>query len=137
MKNLDLLKQYKIRPTQPRREIAHYLVSSKRRHFSAEDILKYLKIRKAPVSRASAYRAVRLFSRKGLLRQIDLGKGFNLYEVALRNSHHDHLYCLKCGRIIEFEDENIEQLQTKACRKKNFKAFTHTLRIIGLCKECR
>jgi Fur family ferric uptake transcriptional regulator len=132
MKGQNLLEKYDIRDTQPRRELVNIISSFGRRHFSVEDIL-----RKGKVSRATTFRAVNLFSQKGLLHSIDLGKGFKLYELALDSGHHDHLYCIKCGRIIEFEDKNIENLQAKACQEKNFKPIKHTLRITGLCKGCR
>lgn len=137
MKKEDLLIKHNIRLTRARCEIAQAMVSLARRHFSAEDVIKKLKQRKSKASRASTFRALSLFSERGVLEAIDLGKGFKMYELASNDKHHDHLYCLKCSKIIEFEDRNIEKLQDKACRGKSFKAFNHTLRIIGLCKECR
>ncbi|MBN3040036.1 MAG: transcriptional repressor [Candidatus Omnitrophica bacterium] len=136
MKNKSLLSQYSIRKTRPRLQIISVIGKFKNRHFSVEEVLKGLRRGKSKVSRASAYRAINLFSQKGLLRPIDLGKGFLLYERASQKSHHDHLYCINCGKIIEFKDQSIEKLQMKVCRKKRFHPKSHTLRITGLCKEC-
>ena len=60
-----------------------------------------------------------------------------MYELALRAGHHDHLYCVSCGKIIEFEDKEIEKLQEKTCQDKKFYPLKHTLKIVGLCKECK
>ncbi len=59
-----------------------------------------------------------------------------MYELAADSAHHDHLYCLRCGVIIEFEEDRIEKLQVKVCHKEDFRPFRHTLRITGLCKKC-
>ena len=133
----DLLKRHNLRVTYPRREILNAVLSLKRRHFSAEDIFTYIKRKTRKVSRASTYRIVKLFSQKRLLRPIDLDKGFRMYEATFDNSHHDHLYCLKCGRIIEFKQVQIEKLQAKVCKKFGFSPLNHTLKIAGLCKGCR
>jgi len=137
MKTLNLLEKYSIRNTYPRREIIKIIFSLDARHFSAEDILKDIKRKGNNISRATTYRAVKLFSQKGLLRLIELGKDFQMYELAVGSNHHDHLYCVKCGKIIEFEDKDIEKLQDKTCKNKKFYPLRHTLKIIGLCKECR
>ncbi len=133
----DLLTQSKIRKTKPRQDIIVVISSLPKAHFSAEDVLAGLKKKKRRVSRASVYRAIKLFSKRGVLRATDLGQGFQVYELATNKSHHDHLYCIKCGNIIEFEDETIERLQAKACKENRFYHLRHTLRIIGLCKECK
>jgi Fur family ferric uptake transcriptional regulator len=89
------------------------------------------------VSRASAYRVINLFMQKGLLKMVDLGKDSALYEVAYDASHHDHIFCLRCGKIIEFEEKVIEELQKEVCKKNSFSPLRHTLRIVGLCKDCK
>lgn len=137
MKLKDLLKEHRIRETRPRKEVLEAAFSLGKRHFSAEDLLKCLRRKKKKVSRASVFRAINLFSDKKLLFVADLGHGFKIYESASQKNHHDHLYCVKCGAIIEFEDKNIEKLQDKACRSKKFSPLSHTLRIVGLCKECK
>ena len=137
MKRQNLLAEYNIRDSRARGEVAKLILSWKGRHFSAEDILNSLERRKSKVSRASTFRALKLFSQKGVLETIDLGKGFKLYELSADNKHHDHLYCLRCEKIIEFGNDHIEELQTKVCRGIKFTPLRHTLRIVGLCKSCR
>jgi len=133
----QILEKYNIRKTQARKEMFQAIFSLKGRHFSVEDILSHLKHKKSRVSRASAYRAIKLFTNKGFLRPTGLGRDSCVYELTFNKNHHDHLYCIKCGRIIEFKEQIIERQQLKTCKKFKFKPLSYTLRISGLCKECR
>jgi len=133
----DILSQYNIRKTRPREEIARVISSFSYSHFSVENILEELKNKKIKVSRASAYRTINLFCQKGLLCPVDFGEGFQVYELSADKCHHDHLYCVECGKIIEFEMLSIEKLQEDVCRKNNFQPLNHMLRIKGLCRECK
>jgi len=137
MKDQSLLEKHSIRSTSPRREILRAISSLKKRHFSAEDLLQFIEKKKRGVSRASTYRTIKLFSQKGLIKPIELVKDYQMYELADEEKHHDHLYCIECGKIIEFEDKNIEKLQDKVCQGRSFYPLRHTLKIIGSCKECR
>jgi len=131
------LRTYRIGFTLPRKQVLSTILAFRNRHFSVEDVLRRAKAKKYRVSRATVFRAIKLFSERGLLRVLDLGKEFKMYELATDSSHHDHLYCLQCGAIIEFEDKGIEQMQNKVCLIKNFRPLTHSLRIVGLCRECK
>lgn len=137
MERKALLQKHNIQNTRARRELLKAIFSLEKRHFSVEDVLDVSKRRNYKISRATAFRAMSLFSDRGLLNPIDLGKGFMMYELTQDNGHHDHLYCVKCGEIIEFEDEMIENLQHKICEDKEFHFLKHTLRIVGVCNKCR
>ena len=137
MEKINLLQKYNIKNTNPRKKIIDVIVFLGKRHFSAEDVLNNLLQKRSTASRASVYRAIKLFAKSGLLREIDLGQGFHIYELAENTSHHDHIYCLRCGKIIEFKDDAIETLQKKVCTKKSFYPVSHTLRIAGICNTCR
>ena len=137
MNTKRLLEKHHIRASLPRREILDVVQSFKKRHFSVEDILVRLKKKKSPVSRASAYRVVNVLAATGFLNSLDLGQGYQMYEVAAANRHHDHLYCMRCGRIWEFHEQVIEDLQEKVCARSGFTPREHSLRIIGVCKKCK
>lgn len=62
--------------------------------------------------------------------------GRTVYEHLHLNEHHDHFYCIRCGKILEFYAPRIEQLQLEEAAKKGFHAFNHKLQIYGLCAEC-
>ncbi|MDD3296327.1 MAG: transcriptional repressor [Candidatus Omnitrophica bacterium] len=131
-----LLSKYSIRSTKARQEIAKAIISLRHKHFCAEEVIERLRKKEIKVSRASAYRLVKLFSKRGVLRPVDLNKRWQMYETSFDKNHHDHLYCLNCGKIIEFENRAIENLQTKVCKEKKFKPLKHSLKILGLCREC-
>src|SRR3989338_3337947 len=74
-------------------------------HFSAESLLDFSKKEDPTVSKATVYRTIALLKESRVLEEQDFGEGKKLYERAQGRKHHDHLICIKCGRIIEFENE--------------------------------
>jgi len=133
MKN-KILAKYKIKNTRPRQKVIECINNLDKKHFTVADILS--KIR-GGISRASIYRTIKLFTKKGILREIDIGEDYFVYEFAGRMKHHDHMYCVKCGKIVEFENQTIEDIQKNVCKKTGFLPLSHTLRITGTCRECR
>jgi len=105
-------------------------------HLDAEELLKNLKSQGSKASRATVYRTLDLLVESGLVEKIDLGEGKSAYEHTAGHSHHDHLICVKCGAVEEFEEPLIEQLQNWACEKAGFKPAGHNLNIYGYCREC-
>jgi len=89
------------------------------------------------VGAATIYRTLRLLeeSRLAIVHHFP-GKGA-LYEVAFDRDHHDHLICELCGRIIEFTDDEIEQIQLDVARQHGFVLHTHRHELLGRCPECR
>ena len=59
------------------------------------------------------------------------------FELVHRGKHHDHLICIKCGRIIEFTNDRIEELQEEVARKYNFKITDSKHEIYGYCSRCK
>lgn len=112
-------------------------VFSRHRHFDADDLYFHMKDRQAGVSRATVYRTLTLLVSSGLVNKMGLGGGRSIYEHVLGHSHHDHLICLKCGRILEFHHPDIEDLQKHICHDFGFVMHSHTQQIYGICKECR
>jgi Fur family ferric uptake transcriptional regulator len=106
-------------------------------HFSAERLVGWLRAEEgSQVSRATVYRTLGLLVEGGFLETLDAGKGELLYEHVLGHRHHDHLVCLDCGRIEEFRDERIEDLQREAALRKGFQLLYHNLRLFGTCAAC-
>jgi ferric uptake regulator, Fur family len=60
-----------------------------------------------------------------------------IYEFVVGKQHHEHLICVECGKIIEFNKEEIEQLQEKVCEEYDFTPINHRLEIFGLCSDCK
>jgi Fur family ferric uptake transcriptional regulator len=98
-------------------------------------MVKKIQKKNLPVSRATVYRTVGILKEMGLINEVIKFSNKTIYEVSLKQ-HHDHLICTKCGKIIEFSEEEIEKLQDKICKEYNFKPETHRLEIFGTCKKC-
>jgi Fur family ferric uptake transcriptional regulator len=106
-------------------------------HFSAERLYGWLRQEEGPrVSRATVYRTLGLLLEGGFVEALDTGSGELVYEHVLGHHHHDHMLCVGCGRIEEFHDGRIEELQLEACRRKGFELVSHDLRLRGYCRAC-
>jgi Fur family transcriptional regulator, ferric uptake regulator len=108
-----------------------------RQHLSAEEL--FLRVKKAHpgIGYATVYRTLKLLAEAGLAQERRFEDGFTRYEHTNADTHHDHLICTRCGAIIEFENERIEQLQQDVAKKNRFKVQTHKLELYGLCEACQ
>jgi Fur family ferric uptake transcriptional regulator len=105
-------------------------------HFSAETLYAWMAEEDGPrVSRATVYRTLALLEEGGFVESLDTG-GELVYEHILGHGHHDHLICVDCGRIAEFREPRIEELQEQAARDKGFTLLSHSLRLMGRCGAC-
>jgi len=73
----------------------------------------------------------------GLVREVPFRGDHVFYEHTYGHPHHDHLVCVSCGKIVEFSSPDIEARQEAVARERGFEPLRHTLRIEGLCAECR
>jgi len=121
--------------TKQRKQILDFILKTKG-HFEIEDLVYKMKKKNKDVSRATIYRTISLLKELGFVEEVIKYDNKTIYEIAGKG-HHDHLICIKCGKIIEFEDKNIEKLQNKICKKYNFKPIYHRLEIFGICEECQ
>jgi Fur family ferric uptake transcriptional regulator len=105
-------------------------------HLSTEDF--YLRLRKKHpgIGYATVHRTLKLFAECGIAAERNFGDGQMRFEVSHDNEHHDHLVCTDCGRIIEFEDQQIERLQIDVAKTHNFVIKDHRLELYGLCSDC-
>lgn len=106
-------------------------------HFSAETMYAWLQEESGPkVSRATVYRTLQLLLEGEFVEALDTGRGELVYEHVLGHEHHDHMVCMECGKIQEFHDERIEELQRAAAKKKGFQIVNHDHRLMGYCRSC-
>jgi Fur family ferric uptake transcriptional regulator len=106
-------------------------------HLEAEELAHTLRRKKKRASRATIYRTLDLLVESGIVRKVDLGRGHSHYELALDHPHHEHMICLKCGRVIEFSDRAVHQALTRLCRRKTFELTAHRFQVFGYCDKCR
>jgi len=107
------------------------------RHLSAEELYARVKKTHPGIGFATVYRTLKLLTEAGLAEELRFEDGFTRYEYKASDGHHDHLICTKCGQIIEFENERIEELQQDVARKNRFQVQSHKLELYGLCSDCR
>ena len=130
----EFLRERKLRLT-PQRLAIFERAFDTHQHFTAERLYAWLR-EETGVSRATVYRTLGLLVEGGFLESLDTGQGELHYEHVLGHRHHDHMVCLECGRIEEFYDRRIEELQEEACRQKGFQMESHNLRLFGYCRSC-
>ena len=133
-KFIEYLKSKGLKLTKQRKELLEEVLDYEG-HFEIEDIVHKIKNKNLPISRATVYRTLNLLKDLGIITEVIKYNNRTIYELSLKD-HHDHLICRKCGKIIEFSEEEIENLQNKICEEYGFKPEMHRLEIYGLCKEC-
>jgi Fur family transcriptional regulator, ferric uptake regulator len=106
-------------------------------HVSSEDLYAIIKAKDPTVGFTTVYRTLKLLKECGLARELEFHDGRMLYEHDYKHTHHDHLICTKCGALIEFYSEEIEQLQDEITRRYKFKPLHHSHRIFGICANCQ
>jgi Fur family transcriptional regulator, ferric uptake regulator len=119
-----------LRITEQRRVIARVL-SEAEDHPDVEEVHRRSSAIDPGISIATVYRTVRLFEEAGILDRHDFGDGRSRYEAA-PETHHDHLIDVESGRVIEFVDEELEQLQRKIAEKLGFRLVDHRMELYGV-----
>jgi len=130
------LKDAGLKITMPRVKVLQILEQSPDHHLSAENVYKALLDMGEDVGLATVYRVLTQFETAGLVSRHNFEGGHSVFELS-QKEHHDHLVCVKCGRVEEFMDELIEQRQQIIASKANFKMTDHSLNIYGLCPDCQ
>ncbi|MCX7185725.1 MAG: ferric iron uptake transcriptional regulator [Methylophilaceae bacterium] len=134
MRDQKDLKNAGLKATLPRLKVLSLFENSKERHLSAEDIYKVMINSGEDVGLATVYRVLTQFEQAGLLIRHHFESGKAVFELNA-GGHHDHVVCMKCGRVAEFYDEEIEKRQESAAAKLGFTMQDHSLTIYGLCKQ--
>lgn len=107
------------------------------RHLSAEELYLLVKRTDRGIGYATVYRTLKLLGEAGLAHERRFEDGVTRFEFNAAEGHHDHLICTRCGRIIEFENEQIEELQRGVAKKNRFQVHSHKLELYGLCEGCQ
>ncbi|MDE0949074.1 MAG: ferric iron uptake transcriptional regulator [Candidatus Thioglobus sp.] len=129
------LKSAGLKVTLPRLKILEVLEKSPNHHLSAEDIYRVLIEQNEEVGVATIYRVLSQFEESGIVQKLNFENNQAVYELC-GLEHHDHLVCVKCNKIIEFQDDVIEKHQLQIAKKHGFELTDHSLYLYGLCKDC-
>lgn len=134
MREPDELKNAGLKATLPRLKVLSLFENSKERHLSADDVYRILLTAGEDVGLATVYRVLTQFEQAGLLIRHHFESGKAVFELN-EGDHHDHIVCIKCGRVEEFYDEEIEKRQQLAATERGFKMHDHSLYIYGVCNN--
>lgn len=130
------LKQAGLKVTLPRLKILEILSQGEGQHASAEDIYKILLTHDEDIGVATIYRVLTQCEQAGLVKRHQFEGGRAVFEIA-EGDHHDHIICVRCGVVKEFNDETIEARQRQIAEQAGFRMAEHNMTLYGLCKKCR
>jgi Fur family transcriptional regulator, ferric uptake regulator len=127
------LEENHLNTTQQRELIVDYFLRS-RDHVSIDELLGRVRKRNKKVGYATVYRTLKLLVESGLAHQRQFGDGQARFEVT--GEHHDHLICIRCGLILEFEDDEIERLQERVAKRLGgFEVVRHRHELYAICPK--
>ena len=128
------LKRAGLKITLPRIKILAILQNPNNQHISAEDVYKILLEHHEEIGLATVYRVLNQFDDAGIVTRHHFEGGKSVFELS-HKKHHDHLVCLNCGKVIEFEDDVIEQRQEDVAKLHKVKLTNHSLYLYGECED--
>src|SRR3954451_12588094 len=136
-KFMHFLAHKNLRITSQRQAIVDTVFSTDK-HFTAEQLLEWSRERDKLVSRATVYRTLPLLTESGLVREMDFGKDYKFYDPNYaEHPNHNHIICNDCDKIVEFESDKIEKIETEISHRLGFSVKTHRLQITASCEELK
>lgn len=130
--------QYKLTPQ--RKTVLQIFLDRPSEHLSAEDVHFILKENNFEIGLATVYRSLELLHNLDILSTLDFGDGCRRYELNNKapNEHqHHHLICVECGKVEEFNEDLLGELENEISQKCNFKIYDHQLKFFGKCQNCQ
>jgi len=106
-------------------------------HVSIEELLTKVRAQDPKVGYATVYRTLKLLAECGVAFERKFSDGLTRYELADDDGHHDHLICVECGTILEFEEARIEELQEEIASRYGFLLRSHKHEMYGVCPKCQ
>lgn len=111
-------------------------LSSGRTHVTAQEVFEVINVKHPEMGFATVYRFLRKLTDEGFASEVRMGGLPARYELKSK-IHHDHLTCTQCGKIVEFENQQIEKLQISVAHQFGFQLTDHVLELYGICSDCR
>ena len=136
-----LLRSRGLKVTNQRLLILEVLAACPDRHLTAEEIYEIVKADCPEIGLATVYRTIQLLLELHLVDRINLDDGFVRYEIGSATEseskhRHHHLICNKCGKVLSFQDDLLEELEGKIMKTMGFWGVDHEGKLNGYCKEC-
>lgn len=130
-----MIRQMGLKVTQQRMAILESL-SAGRAHVTAQEVFETVNAKYPEIGFATVYRFLRKMAEQSMMTEVRMGGLPARYELTPRR-HHDHLTCVQCGQIVEFESPQIETLQEQVAKAHNFRLTHHVLELYGVCPRCQ
>lgn len=130
-----MIRRMGLKVTQQRLAILETL-SGGRAHVTAQEVFEKVNAKYPEIGFATVYRFLRKMAEQNMVTEVRMGGLPARYELTPRR-HHDHLTCVHCGLIVEFENHVIENLQEQVARAHNFRLTHHVLELYGICPRCQ
>jgi len=127
------LEEHSLKHTKQREAILEVFLSAKG-HVTGEDVYQRVRDAHPHIGYTTVYRTLKLLCEAGLAHEHNFD-GITRYEIA--HEHHDHLVCMRCGKIIEFECEMIESAQDRIAAAYGFRVLRHRHELYGHCADCQ
>ncbi|OCL26892.1 transcriptional repressor [Orenia metallireducens] len=135
LKSILAASNYKL--TAQRKIILQILINNKGEHLSAEEVYNIVKTEDPGIGLATVYRTLELFCELGIIQQLTFDENCRRYELETGEEHHHHLVCSKCGKVIEFNDEVLEEFESELEKRHSFKVTEHKIKFYGYCEDCQ
>jgi Fur family ferric uptake transcriptional regulator len=132
----QFLRKKDLKLTPQRLRIAETVFST-HKHFTAEQLYALVKHVEPLVGKVTVYRTLEHLVESGMVEELSIKKGVASYEHVAGHGHHDHLICVKCGKIEELSSERLEKVKREEAEARNFEVLSHSLKIYGTCPDCR
>lgn len=132
----EYLTRKRLKSTKQRDLITDAFFKQLGKHVTIEELLRIVRRRNQAIGYATVYRTLMMLVDAGVAHQRHFEDGQSRFE-AVTDHHHDHLICTQCHKIIEFENDAIEDLQEKVAREHGFKLTGHKMELYGICGECQ
>ncbi len=129
----DYLERNHLKHTKQRELILGVFLEA-RRHVTSEDLYLTVREQHPNIGYTTVYRTMKLLVEAGLATERHFDDGITRYEI--EHEHHDHLVCIRCGKIVEFECEMIESAQNDIAKRYGFKILRHRHELYGHCADC-
>ena len=133
---LEHIQKAGLRRTSQRDLIMEIFLSTEE-HLTSEDLYRLVEKKDPTVGHTTVYRTLKLLTEAGLAREVRFGDNKTYYEHHYNHQHHDHMICTECSAVIEFFSQDIESLQDEMAAKFGFHPTHHSLRMWGVCSDCR
>lgn len=134
----EKLKERGYKMTFQRKVIIEAFEQDERTHLSSEEIYDYVRKNYPKIGLATIYRTLQLYEELGIIYRQNFDDGFSKYEINYDEEHqHHHLICSECGVVEEFNQDLLDELESKIETEKNFKIKNHSVQFFGYCKKCK